>query len=140
MAQKIPNLSEVKALQAWLELEDIDCKLFKNDHVPVDTDTAADYVEADFVGYAAESLVMGNWVYTPANPSNATYGDIVYTSTGGGQSQLVYGYYLVQRISGDLILAERFDDNDPDAPYTIVNVGDTITVPLATTARDTTEI
>lgn len=139
MAQKIPDLSEVKALQAWLELEDLDLKLFKNNHVPADTDTAADYTEANFTGYAAEPLVMGSWVYTPGSPSTAVYGDVVYTSSAGSQSQIVYGYYVVQRISGDLMFAERFDDNDPEAPYTIVNVGDTITVPLATTGRDTTE-
>lgn len=139
MAQKIPNLSEVKALQAWLELDDLDLKLFKNNHTPADTDDATDYVEADFTGYAAEPLVQGNWAYTPGDPSTAVYGDVVYTSTAGSQSQIVYGYYLVQRNTGDLILAERFDDNDPTAPYTIVNVGDTITVPLATTGRDTTE-
>lgn len=139
MAQKIPDSSEVKALQAWIELDDLDLKLFKNNHVPADTDDASDYDEADFVGYAAEPLVMGTWGYVPGSPSQANYGDVVFTSTGGGQSQVVYGYYLIQRSSGDLFLAERFDDNDPEAPYTIVNVGDTITVPLATTGRDTTE-
>lgn len=139
MAQKIPDSSEVQALQAWLEIDDLDLKLFKNDHIPVDSDDATDYVEADFTGYAAEPLNQATWVYTPGSPSTAFYGDVVFTSTAGSQSQIVYGYYLVQRNTGDLVLAERFDDNDPEAPYTIVNVGDTITVPLATTGRDTTE-
>ena len=139
MAIKVPDLAEIKALQAWIELDDLDLKLFKNNHVPADTDDASDYIEADFTGYVAEQLNQATWVYTPGAPGRATYGDVVFSSTAGSQSQIVYGYYVVQRNTGDLMWAERFDDNDPDAPYTIVNVGDTITVPLAIDAKDTTE-
>ncbi len=137
MTIKVPQQAEVLNLQRFLTDTDIDLRLYKNNHVPANTDTEADYVEADFIGYAAELIVAGNWVFTPATPSTAVYGDVVFTSTAGSQSQFVYGYYVVRRSDSFLMWAEIFSDNDPTAPYEIVNIGDDITIPFAFTARDT---
>lgn len=131
-----PNQAQVRILTQFLTEEDLDLKLFKNNHTPVDTDTEADYVEADFIGYAAEPLVAGTWVITAGPPADGDYGDVVFTSTAGSQSQFVYGYYVVRRSDGFLLWAELFSDEDPTAPYEIVNVGDDITVPLAYKAKD----
>lgn len=139
MAIKVGNVAEIRNLQLFILEDDLDLRLFKNNIVLTDLLVTADFTEANFVGYAQENLVAGTWVFTGGAPGIADYGDVVFTSTGGGQSQIVYGYYVVQRSSGLLMWAERFDDNDPTAPYTIVNIGDTITVPLAFEAKDTTE-
>jgi hypothetical protein len=137
MALKVPNQAEVILLQAFINQEDLDLRLFKNNHTPVDTDTEADYTEADFIGYATELLVAGNWTFTPGDPALASYApNVIFTSTAGGQSQTIYGYYVTQRLSGKLLWAEKYSDNDVTAPYTIVNLGDTIESPLAITGSD----
>jgi hypothetical protein len=131
-----PNQAQVLALQRFLTDADLNLKLYKNNHTPADTDTEVDYVEADFIGYAEELLVAGTWSINAGPPADGDYGDVTFTSTAGGQSQTVYGYYVVRRSDGFLMWAEIFSDNDPTAPYTIVNVGDDIVVPLAYMAKD----
>lgn len=137
MALEVPNQAEVFMLQSILG-QNLDLRLFKNNHVPAETDTEADYIEADFPGYVLESLVSGNWVITPGDPASAAYPDVVFTNSAGG-SQFVYGYYITRNIDGKLMWAEQFSDNDPTAPYEMVNIGDTITVPLRFTLKDTTD-
>jgi hypothetical protein len=134
MALLVPNEGEVVMVQAILDL-DLDLHLFKNDHTPAETDTVADYTEADFTGYVLENLISGNWVITPGAPAVGNYPDVVFTSTAS-QSQFVYGYYITKRVTGELMWAERFDDNDPAAPYEMVNNGDTITFPPRFTLKD----
>lgn len=139
MGIKVPDQGEIFLLRAFILEDDLDLRLFQNDLVMTDAMTEVDFVEATFTGYAAENLVAGTWVFTPGAPSDATYGDVVFTSTAGGQSQFIYGYYVTRRSDGKLLWAERSDDNDPTAPYEIVNSGDTITIPLKITAKDTTD-
>lgn len=137
MALKVCNGGEVKMVDAILGLS-LTLRLYKNNKTPADTDVVADYTESDFVGYAPESLVSGNWVATPGDPASATYPDVVFTSTAS-QSQLNYGYYVTEDVGGTLMWAERWDDNDPTAPYTMVNNGDTVTWPGRFTLKDTTD-
>ena len=136
MALLVPNVGEEVMIQAILDL-DLDLRLFTNNHTPVDTDVVGDYVEATFAGYAEIPLVSANWVVTPGDPASAAYPDIVFTRTVSGALQTVYGYYVVQRVSEVLMWAELFSDNDPtNAPYDMVNLGDTITLPPRFTLRD----
>jgi hypothetical protein len=72
MALLVPNEGEVVMVQAILDL-DLDLHLFKNDHTPAETDTVADYTEADFTGYVLENLISGNWVITPGAPAVGNY-------------------------------------------------------------------
>jgi hypothetical protein len=142
MALKVVNQAEVIFNKNVLNVqaaEELDLKLFKNNHTPVDTDTEADYTEATFVGYAAIPLDHTLWVTTPGNPASSDYPTVTFTSTGGGQNETIYGYYVVQRLSGKLLWAELFSDNDPQAPYLIVNIGDNIAWEPQFTGRDETD-
>ncbi len=54
---------------------------------------------------------------------SARYGQQVWTFDGTGPPTVVYGYYIVQAVSGTLMFAERFT-----APPTIANRGDQVKV------------
>lgn len=133
MALLIPNEGEEVMLRAILDL-DINLHLFQNDHVPAETDDPSDYVEADFAGYVMEPLVSGNWVVTPGDPAVGNYPNVTFTKAAG-PSQFIYGYYMTKDVTGELLWAERFDDNDPAAPYEMVNAGDVIVFPPRFTFR-----
>jgi len=127
MALVLPNQAEKILLEALVNKtapQDLKLKLFQNNVTPSETDTEATYTEATFTGYSAVTLTASSWTVTEGAPTQASYPEVTFTSTAGGQNQSIYGYYLVQVTSGKLVWAERFTDG----PYTIVNNGDSIKV------------
>lgn len=127
MALIVPNNGEGDALQYFVNRaapQDLVLKLYQNNITPAETDTAGTYTEATFTGYAAVQLTAANWTVTPGAPTEAAYAQQTFTSSAGSQNENVYGYYIVQRVSGKLVWAERFSDG----PYNIVNNGDAIKV------------
>lgn len=127
MSLVLPNQGEQIALEALLNKtapQNLDLKLFKSNTTPGEADTEATYTEATFTGYAAVQLTAANWTVTPGAPTEAAYAQQTFTSSAGSQNENVYGYYIVQRVSGKLVWAERFSDG----PYNIVNNGDAIKV------------
>ena len=96
-------------------------RLFVNDRAPGDKDTAANFKEADFAGYAAKRLTFKDWTI---DGLTATLPRQVFESTDRREAmQNVYGW-LLARGDGELVHAEQF----PDGPYTVVNEGDEIKV------------
>lgn len=90
-------------------------KLFKNDVTPAESDTDATYTEADFTDYAAKTLtrsVSGSTWATPTTSSGTTSSE--YNSgtpqswTCGATGNSIYGYYIVDAVTGTLLIAERF--------------------------------
>lgn len=82
-------------------------RLYKNDKVPLDTDDAGDYTEADFTGY--DPIPLDSWGNAYLNAGNiAEINEIVRTfeQTGTAVTCLVYGYYVTD-VDGDLVWAER---------------------------------
>jgi len=128
MALVLPNGGEVIALEAFVgktQGMNLVLGLFKSNTTPAETDVIGTYTAADFTGYSPITLTAASWSSTPDAPSNITYPQQSFTSTAGSQSQPVYGYMLMQSISGGtLAYAERFTDG----PYTIVDNGDIIKV------------
>jgi hypothetical protein len=127
MTLLVPNQGEAIALEALVNktaAQNLVLRLFKNNKTPSETDTEADYTEADFTGYSAPTLTGASWVSTPGAPSQVAYAEQTFSSSAGSQSQPVYGYYLTQASSGKLVWAERFTAG----PYTITNNGDQIKV------------
>lgn len=127
MTLLVVNQGEAIALEALVNktlAQNLVLRLFKNNKTPSETDTEADYTEADFTGYAALTLVGALWNSSPGAPSQVDYAQQVFASSAGAQNQPVYGYHLTQLTSGKLVWAERFTDG----PYTIVNNGDQIKV------------
>lgn len=127
MTLLVPNVGEARMLKLILNnvsQEDVILKLYKNNVTPAEGDVASDYTVADFTGYASLTLTGASWSFTTGDPSYASYAQQSFTSTAGGQSQTIYGYFVVQASSGILLWAERF----AGAPYAIVNNDDAIKV------------
>ena len=99
-------------------------KLFKSNTTPGEGDTAATYTVADFTGYANISLTGADWTITPGAPTAAAAPQQTFSSSADQAAQSVYGYYVVQAVSGLLMFAERFTDG----PYVIANNGDQIKI------------
>lgn len=136
MTLEVVNQAEeimLDILLAGVAAQNLDLKLYKSNTTPADADTEATYTEADFTGYAAIQLVQGNWVTTQGDPTTAAYPQQTFTSSADQAAQSVYGYYVIQRVSGKLMWAERFTNG----PYVIANNGDTIKVTLAFNLKDT---
>lgn len=118
MSIVVPNVMEVEVLNfIFLNLHKL--RLFSNNIVPAETDTLASFVEVipGASGYAEIDLHSANWVKTPGSPSVALYDPIEWLFTGvSGGTGFVYGYYVVDAVSGLLRYSERF----PTAPFTPV--------------------
>lgn len=125
MAFSVPNDSEVRMLEYILNKtspQDLDIRLFSNNHVPSETDTVANYTEVAGGGYNLIQLVPVSWSISAADPSIATHTQVSWTFTGAVGD--IYGYYVTRRTSGDLMWAEQFNNG----PYTINSNGDEIRI------------
>lgn len=95
--------------------------LFVNNATPTWNWTMASIVEASFTGY---TRVITNWGTAGAFGQGGFFsiGGRSFVCTGAGPVQNVYGYFVQDVSTGDLIWAERFDS----APFPVQNVGDTV--------------
>jgi hypothetical protein len=99
-------------------------RLYSNNKTPTETDVATDYTEVVGYGYTSTTLTPNNFTFVEAIPTTATYPTITYTFTGA--VGYIYGYFVTQASSGNLIFANRFTN----APIQIANDGDQIRVTL----------
>lgn len=132
MAGLVANAGEELALKNFLNHtapQNQVLKLFVNNVTPAEGDTAASYTEMSTQGYASKALTGTSWTVTPGAPSSASYAQQTWTFDGTGGATTVYGYFVVQAVSGILMFAERFA-----SPPTIVNNGDQIKLTPTITA------
>lgn len=101
---------------------DLTIKLFTNNIVPGDADTASTYTEMTTNGYVAKTVTPADWnVAQASGAAAATCADQVWTFTDAGSST-VYGYYVVGA-DGILRWAERLA-----APFLVQANGDSLTL------------
>lgn len=125
MALNFPDTGENLALEMIVNktaAQPLVLKLYKNNITPSDTDTAVTYTEAGFPGYAAITLTGATW-------NAASSGTIAYSaqqtfSCTGTSTDDIYGYYVVQAVSGTLLYSER----DGSAPLAVRVNGDQIKI------------
>lgn len=130
MTLLVPNTAEVIFLEVFLNktpAEDLRLKLFSSNTTPTESDAVGDYTETSGGGYTDVAVVAANWTVTPGNPTTAAYPEHIFAFTGAAGN--VYGYYVVQAVSGALLWAERFTN----APLNIQNNGDEIRITLQIT-------
>ena len=123
MALNVPDVGENIALEAFVNKtagQNAIMKLFINNITPSDTDVAATYTEATFPGYATITLAGATW--NAAAGGTITYSAQQTYTCSGVATDNVYGYYMVQAVSGVLMWSER----DGSAPFAIRNSGDAI--------------
>ena len=124
MTLLVPNVGEQVMLEAFLNKtapQNLVLKLYTSNTTPSESDTASTYTEATGNGYAPASLVSSNWTTTPGNPTVSSHPQVTFGFTGALGN--VYGYFVVQAVSGVLMWAERF----PSA-INIQNNGDQIAI------------
>lgn len=126
MALNVPHTGENIALEALVNKtapQNLIIKLFSNNITPSDTDVAGTYTEATFTGYAAITLTGATW--NAAAGGTITYSaQQTFTRTSTGATENIYGYYVVQAVSGTLVYSER----DGSAPFAVTNNNDAIKV------------
>jgi hypothetical protein len=128
MAIIITDIGKQKALEYIVgkdsTTESLVLKLYSNNYTPAIGDSANSYIEVSGGLYSSISLTPATWAISSGI---ATYPQQSWFFTGSVGT--VYGYYLVNSTSNQVIFAERF----PNAPYTISNSGDIIRVTLSIT-------
>jgi len=105
MSLLVPDVGEVAALQKWLN-QNLTLKLYSNNKIPAEADTAASYTEVTGGGYANKTLVFGTWSIAATGIATYTAQDFSFTGVTGAPGT-VYGYYIVDG-SNVLLWAERF--------------------------------
>lgn len=100
--------------------------LFKTDVTPSDISVIGDFTEADFTGYAAQTIaawdasqidaLTGRKFMTPTLGTPA-----IFTQTGVVLTNTVYGFWLED--NGALFFAERFEN-----PVQMDTLGKTVTI------------
>ena len=121
MALKVPNASELFILDL-LVVELFDnavLHLYQNNITPADGDTLATYTEATFSGYAEITLDAWSAAFTDAgNKARVEEEAREFLHNGGAVNNSIYGYYITNVGSTQLLWAER----NPAAPV-VINAG-----------------
>lgn len=110
MAIIVPNESEKSLLDKMVKesSEDYLIRLFKNNLVP-DSDTVlTNFTEADFTGYTEMTLLRADWddAITVDKKAETNHAEVSWECEGSCNK--IFGYYIVGKISGDLLWSERF--------------------------------
>jgi len=88
---------------------DMRISLFQNDYTPVITSLIGDFTEASFGGYSGPAVIAswtlsgGGWV---SPRFLITHPDVVWTADGT-TTNIIYGFYVWDDATGDLLWAER---------------------------------
>ena len=116
----VPNVGEKKMLEIVAGLstpQNLVLHLFKNDITPASTMVLADYTEATFTGYAPVTLSSANWTIAEAYQATATYSSSGVTfACSGTTNEKVYGFYLSEANTSELMWSERFKGSDLSGP------------------------
>lgn len=89
------------------DVEGLSLRLFQNNIVPADDDVTADYTVATFSGYANSTVPAFGAAVPDGDDALATATPVAFVHNGGGVSNDIYGYYIVDG-GGLLVLADRF--------------------------------
>jgi hypothetical protein len=110
----LPQVGALEFLQEYLTTYGTSAQyhLYQNNITPGQATVLADFVEADFSGYAG-GINAANWSapVIVSGHAKALANMISWTHNGGGVSNNIYGYYVLA-FNGALLWAER----DPNAP------------------------
>ena len=139
MAVVIPDVGKLRFMDWMLINEDpltspVVVNLFKNDYTPVAGTTTGDFVLADFTGYTSKDIERTDWT-APAiigGKASVTAPSAPMHWDNSGSSQTVYGYWVEDPDSGDVLWAKRFDTPQ------VVNGGGFIELTLTFTDREDT--
>jgi len=131
MSLVVPDVGELIILDALVAgdtLAAFECRLYQNNYTPVQGSVIGSFTVATFSGYAADWCAFGSATTVSNKAKIVGTTDVEFTHNGGGTSNTIYGYYVVDTVSGEVVWAERFA-----ASQAMANNGDKITITLALT-------
>src|SRR5207253_1652913 len=109
MPFKIPNEGEIEFLKlVTADNNNWQVKLYSAPRTPTDTDTVANYTEANFNGYDGNRAPQ-NWTTPTTNMTGfaqSTADPLDFNFTGG-PAQTIYGYFVVKPTVNKLLWAEQ---------------------------------
>ncbi len=127
MSVIVPIVSEITILDDFLHIVDLKLHLYKSNTTPISTTVLTDLTEADFVGYAAQTIVKTNWT-TPTNDGagRAISNNLLFNfaATSGATPNDIYGYYVTNTGSTIIYWCERFTG----APIPMSTTGATLSI------------
>jgi len=85
------------------------CHLFTNNITPDSNSTVESFDEAAYVGYATANVVMSAATLNDQGMCTARSGLIVFNRSGGTTPVTVYGVFITNSDSDEVIGAQRFD-------------------------------
>jgi hypothetical protein len=91
---------------------DLTIHLYKAPHTPAAGDTVADYVEADYEGYAPQPATAWTAAATVVGVTSSFANQLTFEKGVGGAGNDVYGYFATN-LAGDVLV---WAESDPDAP------------------------
>lgn len=108
MAGTIPNVEEGRLLQNYVR-NPISLRLYSNNETITEASVLADFDQVTGGGYAAITIPFADWVLTLGDPSDIEAPQQTFTFTGATDAPgTIYGYLLVDTITGLLIGVEEF--------------------------------
>jgi len=105
----------------------VQVKLYSNNFTPIEKSIIADFTEADFTGYAAQTgtAFLAAILNGDGSVSSVMSSTVQFLQTDVTISQLVYGYFVLDN-AGNLVGGERFN-----APINFNAIGVGVTLALA---------
>lgn len=115
MAIKVSHDGDKWILMDGVQQAHLELHLYQNNFTPVAGPMSlGDFVEADFSGYAAETLDAGDWAVPSivANHAQTSQPTKQFTHDGGPTDNNIFGIYVTDQPPTVVLWAER----DPAAP------------------------
>jgi len=131
MALVVPDVGEVILLDninSSLDMSAFECRLYQNNYTPVQGSVLGDFTVATFSGYAADWTTFGAASIVSNKAKIVASAPVSFVHNGGGTSNTIYGYYIVDLASSQVVWAEKFS-----ASQLMANNGDTLNIPLQLT-------
>lgn len=130
---KVPDVGEkiiLNSLRLGTGIGNWFCMLYQNNYTPVDASVFADFTEATFNGYVAQSFTFAAATTVATRGKVVANAPCVFTCTGGSPSNTIYGYMIGDTLTGEVVWAERFGSSQ-----FMSNNGDQISITLELTAQ-----
>lgn len=112
-----PNEGAMAAIELLrTELAGCTVHLFQNDFMPTPATVEADLTEADFSGYAAETVAALLAAYLdPGGGASAQLPTVQFDHSGGATDNVIYGFYVKSSVANgeELWVIGRFEEPIP---------------------------
>jgi len=131
MGLVVPDVGEVILLDVLVNgdtLAAFECRLYQNNYTPVQGSTLSNFTVATFSGYAADWTTFGPATIVSNKGKIVATTPVSFVHNGGATSNTIYGYYIVDTVTNEVVWAEKFA-----ASQAMSNNGDTINIPLQLT-------